>query len=116
MPYHRLDVYKKSYQLALEVHRLTMKFPKTEQYEMGSQIRRSSKSIPVNIAEGMGKQESPKDVHRFITIGLGSCDEKRVWLEFAKDLGYLPESEYEKLSESYCEIGRMLRGLQNRYR
>ena len=58
MPYHRLNVYQKSYQLALEIHRLTLTFPKIEQYELASQIRRSSKSIPVTIAEGMGKQES----------------------------------------------------------
>ena len=115
MPYHRLDVYQKSYQLALEVHRMTMGFPKAEQYEMGGQIRRSSKSIPVNIAEGMGKQGSVKDVKKFITIALGSCDETKVWLEFAKDLGYIKEEEFKVLSERYNEVGRMLRGLLNRY-
>jgi hypothetical protein len=73
MPYHRLSVYKRSYALALEIHRLTLTFPKIEQYEMAQQLRKSSKSIPANIAEGMGKQESKPDVKRFIS------DESRVW-------------------------------------
>ncbi len=48
MPYERLDVYQKSYQFALEVHRMSLQFPKLEQYELASQLRRSSKSIPGN--------------------------------------------------------------------
>jgi four helix bundle protein len=74
-----------------------------------------SKSIPVNIAEGMGKQESAADVRKFIRIAVGSCDETRVWLEFAKDLGYIEASEHERLDQGYREVGRMLRGLLRRY-
>src|SRR6185436_14742085 len=55
MPYHRLDVYQKAYQLALEVHRISLGFPKLEQYGLAQQLRASSKSIAVNLAEGMGK-------------------------------------------------------------
>src|SRR5437870_3190084 len=109
MPYHNLNVYKKAYEMALQIHKLTLTFPKLEQYELASQLRRSSKSIPVNIAEGMGKQESKADVRRFMMIALGSCDETRVWLEFAKDLNYLPNNSYEVFSNSYKEIGKMVR-------
>ena len=116
MPYHRLSVYIKSYELALELHKLTLGFPKSEQYELAQQLRKSSKSIPVNIAEGMGKQESQADVRRFMRIALGSCDESRVWLEFAKDLGYLTKQEHMSYDERYQEIGRMLQGLIKRYR
>ena len=56
---------------------------------MAQQLRAASKSIAVNIAEGMGKQESPAEVKRFIRIAIGSCDQTRVWLEFARDLSYL---------------------------
>ena len=115
MPYHRLDVYQKAYRLALEVHRFSLDFPKVEQYGLAQQIRASSKSIPVNIAEGMGKQESPADVKRFIRIAIGSCDETRVWLEFARDLGYLKPEQQKALEERYQEIGRMLRGVIKRY-
>ena len=115
MPYRRLDVYQKSYQLALEVHKMTLSFPKLEQYELASQLRRSSKSIPGNIAEGMGKQDTAADVRRFIKIAVGSCDETRVWLQFSKDLGYLDEQTTEGLDTRYQEIGRMLQGLIRRY-
>ena len=115
MPYHKLEVYRKAYELALEIHKITLQFPKIEQYEMAQQLRRASKSIPANIAEGMGKQESAKDVCRFIRMAIGSCDESRVWLEFARDLGYMGESEQMVYDLRYREIGRMLRGIQKRY-
>ena len=115
MPYHRLDVYQKAYQLALEVHRISLEFPKLEQYGLAQQVRASSKSIPVNIAEGMGKQESPAEVKRFVRISIGSCDETRVWLEFARDLGYLDIPQHKALEERYQEVGRMLQGLIKRY-
>jgi len=115
MPYHRLDVYQKAYQLALEVHRMSLEFPRLEQYGLAQQLRGASKSIPVNIAEGMGQQESPAEVKRFIRIALGSCDETRVWLEFARDLGYLKPEQQAALEERYQEVGRMLRGVIKRY-
>ena len=115
MPYHRLDVYQKAYQLALEVHRISLGFPKLEQYGLAQQLRVASKSIPVNLAEGMGKQESPAEVKRFVRIAIGSCDETRVWLEFARDLGYLDVPQQKALEERYQEVGRMLQGLIKHY-
>ena len=115
MPYHRLDVFKKSYQLAIELHTITLRFPKHEQYELAQQLRKSSKSIPANIAEGMGKQSSKADVRRFIQIAMGSCDESRVWLEFARDLKYLNKQDQNFFDQRYQEVGKMLRGLINRY-
>ena len=115
MPYHNLDVYKKAYQLALEIHKLSLNFPKIERYELASQLRRATKSIPANVAEGMGKQTSKAEVRRFVQIAIGSCDETRVWLEFAKDLEYISSTIQESLDSRYREIGRMLRGLQKRY-
>ena len=111
MPFHKLDVYRKAYDLSLVVHKQTRKFPAFEQREFASQIRRSSKSIPVNIAEGMGRQMSPRDVVRFLRQALGSCDETRVWLEYARDLEYIDGSRFEELHDAYCEVGRMLNGL-----
>ncbi len=115
MPYERLDVYQKSYQAALDIHRVTLNFPKIEQFELANQLRRSSKSIPANIAEGMGKQDTAADVRRFIKIALGSCDETRVWLRFSKDLGYLDQDTHLQFEARYQEIGRMLQGVIKRY-
>ncbi len=115
MPYHRLEVYQKAYGLAIEVHKASLAFPKIEQYGLAQQLRGSSKSIAANIAEGMGKQESPADVQRFIRMAIGSCDETRVWLEFARDLGYLGAALQHQLEARYQEVGRMLRGVLKRY-
>jgi four helix bundle protein len=115
MPYHRLDVYQKSYQAALDVHKASLNFPKIEQYGLAQQLRGSSKSIPANIAEGMGKQDSQADVRRFIKIAIGSCDETRVWLEFARDLGYMSADVQRQFDERYQEVGRMLQGVVKRY-
>ena len=60
-------------------------------------------------------QESAADVRKFIRIALGSCDETRVWLEFAKDLDYIEAADYQGFDERYREIGRMLRGVLKRY-
>ena len=115
MPYHNLSVYQKAYQLALELHVESIKWPRIEQCEIGSQLRRASKSICANIAEGMGKQASEKEVRRFVQIAIGSCDECRVWLDFARDLGYIDQESHRGYDERYCEVGRMLRGIQRRY-
>ena len=115
MPYHHLDVYKRAYALALEVHKLTLGFSRIEQYELASQLRRSSKSIVANIVEGMARQSSNAEVKNFIRMAIGSCDETRTWLNFAIDLGYLKQSKKEDLEKRYCEIGRMLQGIIKKY-
>ncbi len=115
MPFRKLDVYQKAYKLSLEVHKVSLSFPRIEQYELASQLRRSSKSIAANIAEGMGKQASNKEVRRFIQIAIGSCDESRVWLEYARDLGYMDASVQKAYEQRYQEVGRMLRGVERRY-
>ena len=115
MPYHRLEVYKKAYELALRVHRMSLRFPDFERCELGQQLRKSSKSIVANIAEGMGKQESRADVRRFIRMAIGSCDESRVWLDFAHDLGYISRSAKTDLDERFQEVGRMLMGIVKKY-
>src|ERR671937_1106916 len=93
-PYQRLEVYRKAYALALRVHRRTLSFPALEQHELAGQLRRSSKSIVANLVEGMGRQHSPADVRRFVRMAMGSCDESRIWLDFARDLSYLDAEEH----------------------
>jgi len=110
-----LQVFQKAYRCALDLHKATQKFPKSEQYELASQLRRSSKSICANLAEGRGRQQgSAAEFRRFVIIALGSCDESSLWCRFARDLGYLENSEYEDFNERLSEIARMLNALANR--
>ena len=106
--YRDLRIYQRSYAAALEVHRLTLKFPTFERSELGSQLRRASSSIPINIAEGYGRKKSASDFKRFLIIALGSCDETSVLLDFSRDLNYLDEETHALLKEKYEEIGKGL--------
>jgi four helix bundle protein len=105
-------VFQKAYATALEAHRIAQTFPKHEQYELASQLRRSSKSICANLAEGRARQQgSTAEFRRFALIALGSADESALWCKFAKDLGYLSEDQYAQLSNQFTEIAKMLNGL-----
>ena len=106
--YRDLRIYQRSYQAALKIHQLTLKFPAFERGELGSQLRRSSSSIPINVAEGYGRKKSADDFKRFLVIALGSCDETSVLLDFAHDLKYLDETTYADLKAAYEEIGKGL--------
>jgi four helix bundle protein len=109
--YTDLLVYQKSYALSLEVHKLTLAFPDFERFEIGRQLRNASKSIAVNIAEGYGRKSSAADFKRFLVIALASCDEVKVWLSYAGDLGYLTGDDVVRLTSRYEEVGKMLHGL-----
>ena len=104
--YRDLRIYQRSYQAALEVHQLTLQFPGFERGELGSQLRRASKSVPINIAEGYGRKRSAEDFRRFLVIALGSCDEVRVLLDFTRDLKYLAVKDHARLTAVYDEIGK----------
>ena len=105
--YKDMKIYERSYKLALKLHKLTLNFPEEERYDLVSQIRRCSKSIPTNIAEGYGRK-SKEELKRFLKISLGSCNELQVHLDFSKDLKYMDIKEYEELSQECEEIGRMI--------
>ncbi len=115
MSFDTLSAFKKAYDLSLTIHKRSLTFPHLEQTELASQLRRSSKSICANVGEGLGKQSSDKDVIRFLRMSIGSCDETRIWLKYAKDLGYLTIEEYGLLQEGYIEVGKMLSGLIKYY-
>ena len=104
--YRDLRIYQGSYQAALEIHQITLKFPAYERGELGSQLRRAATSIPINIAEGYGRKRSPEDFRRFLVIALGSCDEVSVLLDFAHDLKYLSDKSHAELKRRYEEIGK----------
>ena len=106
--YRDLRIYQRSYQAALTIHQFTLQLPAFERGELGSQLRRASKSIPINIAEGYGRKSSPDDFRRFLVIALGSCDEVSVLLDFARDLKYLGDKDYARLKAAFEEIGKGL--------
>ena len=110
--YRDLVVYKKSYLLMLDIYRdISLRLPIEERFGLTSQIKRAATSIPLNIAEGYGKQAGAKETARFVQMARGSCCEISVLLDILKDLEYLSAAEYEVLSSGYDEVGKMLTGL-----
>ena len=95
-----LDVFRRAYRLSLDVHRKSLEFPPLEQRALADQLRRASKSICANIAEGFSRQgRSAAEFKRFLGMAMGSADEMRVWLRYCLDLGYVDAET--------CAVGAM---------
>jgi four helix bundle protein len=110
-----LEVFRRAYRVSLDVHRLSLTFPAIEQYALGDQVRRSSKSVCANLAEGFGKQRgSAAEFKRFVMIAMGSADEMRVWSRYCLDLGYIEEATWRHWRDEYEEIAKMLHGLHGK--
>ena len=110
-----LDVFQKAYRMALEVHRKSLTFPRIEQRVLGDQVRRASKSICANIAEGFGKQRNSKaEFKRFLRIAIGSADEMRVWSRFCLDLDLIDEATWKKWRDTYHDVARQLQALHSK--
>ncbi len=109
--YRDLKVYQLSYRLALDIHNISKTFPKEEKYSLTDQIRRSSRSIPANLAEAWKKRRYEKAFVAKVIDAAGEAGETEVWLDFSKDFGYLDVSKYQELMSKYDEVNRMLFGM-----
>ncbi|HEV2883824.1 MAG TPA: four helix bundle protein [Pyrinomonadaceae bacterium] len=104
---HRdLKVFQLAYRLAMEIFQLTRHFPKEEVYSLTDQIRRSSRSVPANLAEAFRKRRYPNMWVNKLTDCDGEATETQVWLDFALDCGYLSKENHVRLTAGYEEVGR----------
>ena len=110
------EVYKESYELALRVYEASKSFPKEERYGLTSQIQRAAISIPLNVAEGYGKQESAAEFKRYLRMALGSGNEMEVLLDFCRDLEYMKKEENEALKERYISVRKKLYRLEQNWK
>jgi len=94
--YKSFIVWQKSHQLTLDVYKALNTFPKEELFGLTSQMKRSSSSIPTNIAEGCGRN-SDKDFARFLIIAFGSANELEYQFILSRDLSFIND----ELSENY---------------
>ena len=107
--YRDLEIYTLAHRLAVEIHKMTLKLPKFEMFEEGSQIRRSSKAISSNIVEGYGRRKYKNEFIKFLVYALSSCDETREHLDHLFECESLRDRVlYDHLSASYDELGRKL--------
>lgn len=104
-----LEVYKKAYAISIELHKASRKFPKNEEYGITNQLRRASRSVCANIAEGFSKQRASKaEFKRFLMIALGSANEVLVWIDYCKDFEFIAIDAHEKWKQEYESISKML--------
>jgi four helix bundle protein len=103
-----LEVYQLSYSLSVEIHYLTITFPKEEMYSLTNQIRRSSRSVTANISEGFAKRYHENLFKQHLVIALGSLAETKTWLEFARDFSYISDEKFHELFEKYDLVGAKL--------
>jgi four helix bundle protein len=103
-----LDVYRKGYDLAMLIFRASKHFPLEERHALTGQIRRSSRSICMNLREAWAKRRYPAHFISKLTDCDGENGETDTSLDFAKDCGYISEDEHKDLTTRCAEIGRML--------
>ncbi len=110
-----LDVFRRAYALSLELHGVSLEFPKIEQYGgLADQIRRSSRSVCSLIVEGAGRQQaSPREFGRYLVMAIGSAQETRLWCRYCADLGLVEGKRADAWRDELRQIVRMLQGLKN---
>jgi len=107
LSFYELNFWKRSHELCLKIYNITRDFPKPEVYGVTSQIRRSSSSVPTNIAEGCGRR-SKKEFGYFLNIACGSLSEVEYQLILSKDLNYISEEISKLLINEVIEIRKMI--------
>src|SRR6185436_731155 len=103
-----LRVYQLAYELAMEIFHLSKSFPIEEKYSLTDQIRRSSRSVAVNIAEGYRKRQYPKMFVSKLADSDGEAAETQSWLDFSLDCGDVNQETHESLHSRYASVGAML--------
>ena len=108
MKFQDLLTYQKSFSLAMKIFEITKSFPKEEMYSLTDQIRRSSRSVPANIAEAYRKRVYPKHFHSKLTDSDAENSETQVWLEFALKCNYINENTHNELLNESNEVGKLI--------
>lgn len=111
-----LEVYQLAHTFAMKVFEITQRFPSEEKYSLTDQIRRSSRSIAVNTAEGWGKREYVGNFKRHLVDGMGSLEESKSWLLFAKDCNYITIDICNQLLMEAEVLGAKLRRLHDTWK
>jgi len=105
-------VWQKANELAVKVHGMSTKLPRSEDYGLTSQLRRASNSVSGNIAEGFGRK-TKKDKSNFYVIARGSAFETISHLHYGKDVGYFESKIVNELTDLYLDLIHDLNKISN---
>jgi four helix bundle protein len=106
--YRDLDVYKKAYELSLRIHNIAGKLISLKEFDLADQLKRASRSIPSNIAEGYGRGISEKDTANLLRMSLGSTNEVLFNLEFLKDTEMIDKDDVINYIDQYTIVVKQL--------
>lgn len=106
--YRDLEIYQISFEHAMKIHKLSMKLPKYELYDEGSQLRKSSKGVTSCIVEGYGRRKYKNDFIRFLTYAQASCDETEVHLDFIHASGHIADEIYQEIEKENDLLGKKI--------
>lgn len=110
-----LLVWQKAMNLTISVYSCIKKLPQAENFGLVSQMQRSAVSVPSNIAEGYGRNQT-KDFTRFLQISLGSLFELQTQMEICLRLKYIETKDYQDFDQNSIEIAKMFLGLIKKLR
>ena len=113
MNYRKLKVYQISFRLAIDIYNESKGFPEEEKFSLTSQIRKSSRSVCSNIAEGYRKRRYRKHFIHKLTDADSENSETLVWIEFSKEFKFINQNTFENWSERCSEIGYLLNHMIN---
>lgn len=111
-----LEVYRLAHKLAMDIFWISASFPVEERYSLTDQIRRSSRSVPANIAEGWGKRKYPLYFKKQLVDANGSLEETKSWLMFARDCKYISIEQFDAFFPEYETLGGKLWRLEERWK
>ncbi len=112
LPHEKLEVWRVAKSLAKCVYQITARFPKEERFGLVDQMRRASVSVMSNLAEGCGRT-SARDQAHFSQMAFGSLLELDAQFQLALDLGFLTESDYQKIRQSVQELVKRISSLRS---
>ncbi|MCE2960078.1 MAG: four helix bundle protein [Akkermansiaceae bacterium] len=103
-----LEVYQHAYDLSMRIFKLSLSFPPEERYALTSQIRRSSRSVSMNLREAWAKRRYEAHFISKLTDCDGEKSETDTSLDYALDCQYIDQTQHTELVEMNRSIGRML--------
>ena len=113
MDFKELLAYKKSFQLAMAIFKISNSFPKEEKYSLTDQIRRSSRSVSANIAEAYRKRRYPNHFISKLTDSDAENSETNVWLNFSLECEYINLETFNNLNYQTIEVGKLINYMIN---
>ncbi len=110
--FRELEVYQRAFKVAMTIFQITKDFPSDEKFSLVDQIRRSSRSVCANLAEGWRKRRYSAVFKNKVTDSMQEASETQCWLEFCLACHYIKQDVFDKLDNEYEQLIAMLNSME----